>query len=646
MIQLIHTPHIARHTIVLSSPICAEIPDPLWLHRERALTILAARSSIDALRNPFQGDPAVDEDTLETFEDEEEEEGLEVDLASWGLDTFMPKDKEKGKHKKKEKVNALPNPHPNVQSANHRTARSMSVGNLDSFGAGGAFLDSVPTSAPAPSEAHARHRSLGSALDTVGDNDPQRPPMRQRPQSTHALIESIPVTPPLHAVPFPSQSIRGCDARTVSNASLGSRMLLENDGASVFSGHAPTNRMSRPLSTFELLRPKVLVMPSPLQGTSTAPEPRGREGFQMDPDGPPLPPGARANTGRRTSQPLLTDLTPPASALIPNPANSFTPNPRSSMTLSQLTFRNQLMVDGQRDIAYTDIDGNLRRAVEDGEQIAPVYPEEEEPARPVTVVVDEPASHGRPVGKLYGKSLIDDLEERKATMRGKSRVFSGDERPSMMARPQMKRSSTLIDLASLQDPRISLLSPNAQSPRPPLGRRASTGPQPLLKFDDGAPSGGRLGVSNTMSKSRSVFGTDMLWQREMEKLKEIEAREAEEQKAREALEAARAEKAEKRKKKKKGKKGKEKEVSSPPVDLATSPTSPSVARVSVEPPTLPAIPKNITRGPPPVVEDDDTESSTDSDGGAAAPQASGRKSTEIGAERWFAGSSDDEKEGP
>jgi hypothetical protein len=78
------------------------------------------------------------------------------------------------------------------------------------------------------------------------------------------------------------------------------------------------------------------------------------------------------------------------------------------------------MVGGQRDVAYEDIDTGLRRATEDGEQIIDEALEEE-PARPVTVVVDEPEGNNRPPGKLYGRSLVDVLEQRKAVMRSKQR---------------------------------------------------------------------------------------------------------------------------------------------------------------------------------------------------------------------------------
>ena len=79
------------------------------------------------------------------------------------------------------------------------------------------------------------------------------------------------------------------------------------------------------------------------------------------------------------------------------------------------------MVGGQRDVSYADIDRGLERATEEGQQITPHYPEDEQLVRPVSVVVDEPEVPIRPVGKLYGRSLVDELEARKAAMRGKQR---------------------------------------------------------------------------------------------------------------------------------------------------------------------------------------------------------------------------------
>jgi hypothetical protein len=442
-------------------------------------------SSVEMLRNPFGRDTIISDDVLEEGED-----GIEVDLTSWGLDSFIPKDKARSSKnsKGKDKVETLPNPHAATQASSYRAVRSMSMGNLDAFGAGGAFLDSASTTTP-----ERRRRSLGSALE-LGDYQQVRQPLPpQRPSSTHDAIDRIPAAPPLHSVPFPMQSVRSASPgpidgfvspsreRPMSSASMGSKgliydeeerpnpfaidpptpekasrfdpkarvrstsvatmgsngpttlphartfsnasMLRDPDAASFMSG-APAQRRptrERMYSTLELMRPKVLVMPSPLQGQVGGPieqkEPM-REGFEITTDGPPLPHGARSNTGGRLSSAGL--IGNPTVSAVPVASNSFTPNPRASLTLSQLTFRNTLMVGGQRDVAYTDIDTGIRRATEDGEQIVEEFPEEE-PARPVTVVVDEPESAGRPPGKLYGRSLVDELEHRKATMRSKQR---------------------------------------------------------------------------------------------------------------------------------------------------------------------------------------------------------------------------------
>ncbi|THH19763.1 hypothetical protein EW146_g1459 [Bondarzewia mesenterica] len=698
--------------------------------RESAMSHGRARSSIDALRNPFATDGPASDDL------EEEEKELEVDLASWGLDSFMPKEKtgKKDKKKDKERLRDLPNPYSDFHQSGPRTSRAVSLSAADSFGLGGAFLDSPPT--PGPVE---RRRSLGSALELAGELTPTRPAMSKRPSSAHLLIESIPTTAPLHAVPFPTTSVRSpsptndagspfdpnseahkrrqstasfgsrgllndeqeensfafrppspgqtsrfdpkaarerkmsvgtvgsmgsrnmlaednpfaldppsrpsrfdpkaaAHARTTSNISFGSRMLPDNDAVSVMSGQPLQYSKNRPYSTLELMRPKVLVMPSPLQGIMTGPEPpKLREGFELSTDGTPLPPGAR--TSRRASQTLLTDIRPPASA-VPIASNSFTPNPRADLSLSQLTFRNSLMVGGQRDVAYSDFDARLKRATEEGEQIVDEIPqeEEEEPVRPVTVVVDEPVAHGRPVGKLYGKSLIDDIEMRKAKMRGKQRVFTGDDRPSMMARGQIRRQSTLIDPASLQRTVSTNLAPLSPNDPQPLGRRHSIGPKPLLSFDDNTtPAGAHLSAAPGVSHSRSVFGVDTLWEREMAKLKEIEAQEEEDRKR---TEAAELDKKSNNKGKKK-KKGKGKEKAEPQDESPTPPTDAAEPRVSAEPPVLPDIPKGITRGPPPPPNDDDTESESE-DSDAAGPV----QKAHADAEHWYASDDENENGGP
>lgn len=462
-----------------------------------------SRASADALRNPFGRDSTYGD--LDTKEDE-----LEVDLASWGLDALIPK--EKPSKRSKPKAGALPNPHPQVVSPGPQDTRrrpdgnrSVSLGNIDMFGEGGAFLDAGST---ASSRALGpRRHSIGDPLDAAGLDPPPSIAIRQRRASEHYPIERLPVTPPLHSVPFPSagsvrspspladaQHARPSHLRTTSTASMGSRflkqaeeipnpfeirppspdrasrfdpkaarartpsqgtlgtiglqnqylededprasridpqgrartvsggtlgtqmMLADDDGAASTYDAVPGR--DRMYSRAELMRPKLLVMPSPLQSVSS-PEipqvsPSSRDGFLLSTDGRPLPPGART-MGRRASSTL--SMLEPSGSETPAASNLFTPNPRMSLTLSQLTFRNTLMVDGSRDVAYADIESRLKRATEDGEQILP----EAEPEPVPTVVVDAPPDRSRPPGKLLGRSLIDDLEHRKAVMKGKQR---------------------------------------------------------------------------------------------------------------------------------------------------------------------------------------------------------------------------------
>jgi len=98
-------------------------------------------------------------------------------------------------------------------------------------------------------------------------------------------------------------------------------------------------------------------------------------------------------------------------------SNSFTPNPLEDLTLSQRLFRSTLAIDGRFDAFPSD----LPRATEEGEQ-AQLYPEEVEAEEVLPPPLHAEASAPkRPPGKLYGKSLIDDLEARKAQMRSKQR---------------------------------------------------------------------------------------------------------------------------------------------------------------------------------------------------------------------------------
>ncbi|KAH9951682.1 hypothetical protein B0H21DRAFT_717066 [Amylocystis lapponica] len=700
--------------------------------------------SIDALHNPFNR-----ESTYEGFVEEEEEEPLEVDLTSWGLDAFIPKDKEKEKESKaarrKAKSEVFPNPHPQYppelssglrSDAGRRHTpgtRTMSMGNvLDHFGEGGAFLDAQSSS---PALGSRRH-SFGSPLDLP----PMQPaPQRRRTPSVHALIENLPVTPPLHSIPFPtSESVRSVSpmpnesmrpssrgplaavhgrahstaslgsgmllnddeelpnpfavkppspdrasrfdpkfharatsnatmgtmmtpglmaeesnpfalrppspsrgsrfdpkvrARTMSNGSLGTQMMLDNDQGSSDGGRSPRPRL---YSRLELMRPKVLIMPSPLQSTvpTAAPVVVAREGFEISPEAP-LPPGARS-TRRASSTMSMLDLSTPA----PIASNSFTPNPRASLTLAQLTFRNALAVDGQRDVAYTDIDARLHRATEDGQQIE-FEPEEEAPVSPVPeIILDGGERSRRPAGKLYGKSLIDDLEARKIAMQNKRRVFTGDERPSMMARSQVKRSSTLIDPESLKRPTSQRMDSFYSTPD--LARRNSANAKTLIQLDDEIPGARQhLGVDPVRpGVKRSVFGVDTLWERELAKLRQMEEAdrvEAEERTKREAQEELSRPKKGKGKGKKRGRRKDEAETPDgasavPEPTPEPQPASPSFV--------LPTIQKTVVRKVPPPSADDDTESESDSSDVPAAQKRASQVAD------WYAGSSDEEKRGP
>jgi hypothetical protein len=222
---------------------------------------------------------------------------------------------------------------------------------------------------------------------------------------------------PSHISRFDPKAAR---TRTQSSISMGSRMILENHTGSVMTENR--NAYSREpgyATTLDLLRPKVLVMPSPLQAVTPTmpkqPTTRARDGFEISTDGPPLPPGAR--TSRRLSS---TSIMGPET--VPLASNPFIPNPHIDLTLSQKTFRNTLVVGG-RSGSYIGVDGDLPRATEDGEQVMVEELPKEEILPPPSPPPEEDLKAKRPAGKLYGKSLIDDLESRKAQMRSKQRYL-------------------------------------------------------------------------------------------------------------------------------------------------------------------------------------------------------------------------------
>ena len=403
----------------------------------------------------------------------------------------MEKKKKKGKEVKRQESDGntyLPNPHaalPLQDTPGRRrpptSARTMSMGNfpimasqsredLQDFGLGGAFLD-AKSSAPQPgsSSLGGRRHSVGSPLDYANVH-PSDPALHRRKASEHALIDSIPITPPLHAVPFPTSGEPDGDVddigglaydeeparrnsfalpppspdrasrfdpkvldaqrqRVTSTTSMGTRAFSPSPPPGSRPGSSMSGLMQqpgrdRPYSRLELMRPKVLIMPSPLQSaapTSSGQPARTREGFELSTDGPPLPAGARTNARASTASLLSPDFNTGGQL-----GDEFTPNPRNTLTLSQLTFRNTLMVDGQRDVAFKDLEEkyHMRWATDEGEQVPNDDQNESTPALPTVEVTtagaDDPR-HKRAPGKLYGRSLIDDLEARKAEMKGKQR---------------------------------------------------------------------------------------------------------------------------------------------------------------------------------------------------------------------------------
>ncbi|KIY49181.1 hypothetical protein FISHEDRAFT_65246 [Fistulina hepatica ATCC 64428] len=682
-----------------------------------------SRASVDALRNPFEKDYQLDGDEM----DPDEAPQMDVDLASWGLDAYIGKDKS-AKDKSPEVMRTVPSQATSrthqvaaqndlAASVPRRQTRSVSLGNIDEImhmsmeerrasvasplniaAQEGPFLrmrsSSNPLVRPLPPvtdvmvpfpSTSLRMVSPGPADDpagSLGDRLSPRPPSsialhddgdhkrtvsnassamllnargqaennpfalrapsvisRFDPKSTaHArTFSSNTMLPPgteefgtrapsVMSRPDPRNMTR---TRTVSNASLGSRLPLD-DAVSTMTGFDNTPRTHRMSSHIkDILRPKVLVMPSPLQQTgppsSTSRQPR--EGFAISQDGTPLPPGARSS---RPVSRFLSAQQPPLVA-----SNSFTPNPRLALSLSQLTFRNTLKVDGRADVSYSDIDEHLPRAAEEGQQVQIDTLDAESIAPPIIFTPDEDEAFRRPAGKLYGKSLIDDVENRKLQMRSKQRVFRGDERPSMMSR---SRATTLIDPSTLPKlPQSQRMSTYTSAPNL---KRTSTN-RPLVNLETGDDV---LNPTGRKSNVKAVFGVDTLWEREMAKLTEIEAREAEEAAERKRLEE---EQEAKKKRKKKSKKGSKVDLNTEGTSdvsgsltplLSHSSTSLLAPPVADLPPVLPDIQKPDS---PHSLAPGGDESSSDEDEPPPSPLSRLRSTDD-----WYAGASDDEDEQP
>ncbi|BEI89389.1 uncharacterized protein CcaverHIS019_0207510 [Cutaneotrichosporon cavernicola] len=255
---------------------------------------------------------------------------------------------------------------------------------------------------------------------------------------------------------------------------------------------AKYNNQAYRMARHQLLRPKTLIMPSVLEGTerptATVHIP---EGFTLGEK--PLPEDARAsilNQGKGVP-----------------------------LSLAQRTFASSLMVGGARD------DDFFQGQAAEGEVLPGGLTEEERFA------VEQ---ERRQPGKLYGTSLIDQLEARKTALSNKKRVFYGDNRPSMMARSTQsaflappgqgppdgdpgQRPMSYAPGGSDRPISMAVNDPRPKSYAPGV---------PALNLPDEDAEEGDLGTANRTRNVRSVFGTDMVWEREMAKLRELQLAQA------------------------------------------------------------------------------------------------------------------------
>jgi len=215
----------------------------------------------------------------------------------------------------------------------------------------------------------------------------------------------------------------------------------------------------------------------------------------------------------------------------------------------------------------------------------------------------------------------------------------------MMQRGQPQRQSTLIAPESLQR------HAQAQLEHPGVVQAPNTG-KTLLDFSkDKVPGTSGIGVTLRppgvgvrMSSSRSVFGVDEIWEREMASAKKMEEQERNEAEVRQKMED---EKAAKKAARRQGK-GKAVDSLVPPTTSAqleesgSGLTSPAVPRVSTGPPLLPSVPLASTVPGPTTPSTTDSE---DDQPGRRKPRAKAktRKAPVVNNHAWN-NSSDEERE--
>lgn len=198
----------------------------------------------------------------------------------------------------------------------------------------------------------------------------------------------------------------------------------------------------------------------------------------------------------------------------------------------------------------------------------------------------------------------------------------------MMARNQA-RLSTLIDPASFTEGGMpaAVNSYRIQATQTNLARKGSLSVKPLINFN----TDNRLSPKKVRpQETRSVFGVDTLWEREMEKLKEIQVLEAQEEEEIRKKEAE-AEHKKQSKKNKRKKKGRD----SPELQRPQE----KFENADIDPPTLPGIQQTTADRPS---KPSDLHDGSDSDEGQESSPIVGPLETS-----WnIIDSSDDSDRGP
>ncbi|KAJ9114324.1 hypothetical protein QFC22_005776 [Naganishia vaughanmartiniae] len=269
-------------------------------------------------------------------------------------------------------------------------------------------------------------------------------------------------------------------------------------------------------TTISRLRPRTLMMPTPLHGTldpsQSAPDSRwDTEGYHKG--AKPMPPGALTRPDSFVG--LLNDKAGVASG-------------RNRFSSTQQLFRVTLAsVDaaGKQGSQHTsaagygyetgfmDIPPSAERDGEVGVQQYGGRGDDDDDGGDEDFVEPGGEQDWRPETRfVQGPSLMDRLEARKAELKSKQRVFRGDNRPAMMSRSS---NGPLVTLDPTVDPLTGQTSPRLQN-HASLVLQDDDGRLLARSASQGEAAGRRPNVPPTRGKS--VFGVDTLWEKEVKKL--------------------------------------------------------------------------------------------------------------------------------